>query len=266
MKDLIILDFGQTCGKPCLWTDSSSAIQASKRIGPGAKLHHLEVCEFYVQGVLQAKLLSLGKVAGTVNCANFLTKHPKSGTEVRQALPGLGIGMYEPPQGEDILSSSKHINVKVSQINKQQTWKTPIPASVAWTHKQAEGAGETATVTQGNAKVNAIKTLVLLSQINVVAAQQQEINTWQHDFDPLYPGGDWNYHRVVESVELVPTQGAEVQLQIQGSQDSAECEVHGNPQWRKTSNQSRKCSNGCASGSPAAVRSRTDSSSCRKVA
>jgi hypothetical protein len=108
--------------------------------------------------------------------------------------------MYEPPQGEDILSSSKHINVKVSQINKQQTWKTPIPASVAWTHKQAEGAGETATVTQGNAKVNAIKTLVLLSQINVVAAQQQEINTWQHDFDPLYPGGDWNYHRVVESV------------------------------------------------------------------
>jgi hypothetical protein len=189
--------------------------------------------------------------------------------------------MYEPPQGEDILSSSKHINVKVSQINKQQTWKTPIPASVAWTHKQAEGAGKTATVIQGNAKVNAIKTLVLLSQINAVAAQQQEINTWQLLILYILAaigtitvwwkvcqlGGqiaEWLFP--LEPEELVPTQGAEVQLQIQGSQDSAECEVHGNPQWRKTSNQSRKCSNGCASGSPAAVRSRTDSSSCRKVA
>jgi hypothetical protein len=63
---------------------------------------------------------------------------------------------------EKILSISNQMNVKVSQTNKQQTWKTPIPASDAWTHKQAEGA-ETATVTQGNAKANAIKTLVLLS-------------------------------------------------------------------------------------------------------
>ena len=128
---LITLDFGQACGKPRLWTDNSSAIQASKRIGPGAKLCHLEVCEFYVQGMLQAKLLSLGKAKGTVNCANFLTKHPKCGTEARQALPGLG--MYELQKGEDILSTSKHINVKVSQITKEPTWKTPIPASVAWT-------------------------------------------------------------------------------------------------------------------------------------
>ena len=34
-------------------------------------------CEFYVQGAIQAKLLSLAKVKGAVNCANFLTKHPK---------------------------------------------------------------------------------------------------------------------------------------------------------------------------------------------
>ena len=47
LRDLITLDFGQLCGKPRLWTDSSSAMQAAKRIGPGAKLRHLEVCEFY---------------------------------------------------------------------------------------------------------------------------------------------------------------------------------------------------------------------------
>ena len=55
LRDLITLDFSQLCGKPRLWTDSSSAMQAAKRIGPeaakrigpGAKLRHLEVCEFY---------------------------------------------------------------------------------------------------------------------------------------------------------------------------------------------------------------------------
>ena len=91
VRELLESDFGISCSKPRLWTDSSSAMQASKRIGPGTKLRHLEVCEFYVQGAIQAKLLSLAKVKGTVNCANFLTKHPKSGTEVRVALPSLGM-------------------------------------------------------------------------------------------------------------------------------------------------------------------------------
>ena len=62
LKELITRDFGQQCGKPRLWTDSSSAMQASKRIGPGSKLRHLEVCEFYVQGALQSKQMALGKV------------------------------------------------------------------------------------------------------------------------------------------------------------------------------------------------------------
>ena len=109
LKELTTRDFGQQCGKPRLWTDSSSAMQASKRIGPGSKLRHLEVCEFYVQGALQSKQIALGKVKGTVNCANFLTKHSKSGTEVRKAMPGLG--MYEARDGEDVLSSSKKISV-----------------------------------------------------------------------------------------------------------------------------------------------------------
>ena len=272
------LDFGQACGKPRLWTDSSAAIQASKRIGPGAKLRHLEVCEFYVQGALQAKLLSLGKVKGTVNCAKFLTKHPKSGTEARQALPGLG--MYEPPKGEDIPPTSKQINVKVSQINKQSTWrKTPIPASVAWTHKQAEGAGKTATVTQGNAKVNAMKTLVLLSQINAVAAQQQEINTWQLLI--LYVlAAIGNYHRVVENVSTWQMdRGLALSSWARGTcsdprdgssaadpriANSADYGAHRNPQWKATGDHHWKCSKCRASRSPAAGRSGTDSSSCQR--
>ena len=79
LRDLIALDFGQLCGKRA----DSSLVQASKRIGPGAKLRHLEVCEFYVQRAPKSKQI---KVKGTFNCANFLTKHPKSGTKVKQAL------------------------------------------------------------------------------------------------------------------------------------------------------------------------------------
>ena len=169
LRDLITLDFGQLCGKPRLWTDSSSAMQAAKRIGPGAKLRHLEVCEFYVQGAIQSKQLALGKVKGTLNCANFLTKHPKSGTEVKQALPGLG--MCEAHDGEDVLSSTKRISVKVSTVTKQHAWKTPVPASVAWIDNRKDRAGSTAPKTKGS--VNYIKSLVILNQITAVRAQRQ---------------------------------------------------------------------------------------------
>ena len=94
-------------------------MQASKRIGPGTKLRHLEVCEFYVQGAIQAKLLPLAKVKGTVNCANFLTKHPKSGTEVRVALPSLG--MYEEKEEGEMLSEAQRINVKVGKVQAPST-------------------------------------------------------------------------------------------------------------------------------------------------
>ena len=81
---------------------------------------------------------------------------------------------------------------------------------------------------QGNAKVNAIKTLVLLSQVNAEKAQQQEINTWQLLI--LYvlaaigtitvwlkvcqlSGQIAEWFFPLEPEELVPAQGAEIQLQ-----------------------------------------------------
>ena len=122
-------------------------MQAAKRIGPGTKLRHLEVCEFYVWGAIQSKQLALGKVKGTLNCANFLTKHPKSGKEVKQALPGLG--MYGARDGEDVLSSTERISVKVSTVTKQHAWKTPVPASVARIANRKDRAGSTALKTKG---------------------------------------------------------------------------------------------------------------------
>ena len=104
LKDLITLDFGQTCGQSALALEPNC-----------------EVCEFYLQGALQAKLLSSGEVKGTVNCANFLTSIPSRERRCDKHCLDLELECMKPPQGEDILSSSKHINVKVSQINKQQT-------------------------------------------------------------------------------------------------------------------------------------------------
>ena len=144
-------------------------MQAAKRIGPGTKLRHLEVCEFYVWGAIQSKQLALGKVKGTLNCANFLTKHPKSGKEVKQALPGLG--MYGARDGEDVLSSTERISVKVSTVTKQHAWKIPVPASVAWIANRKDRAGSTALKTKGS--VNHIKSLVILSQITAARAQGQ---------------------------------------------------------------------------------------------
>ena len=132
IKELATIDFGLKVKKPKLWTDLSSAQAAARRIGPGSKLRHLEVCEFYVQGAIQAGKLSVGKVKGTWNPANFLTKHAKTGTEVREALPSLGM-----LESLDI-TQFQRINVKVSAV-KRQPWKPGFPAKL-----EDAGAGMTA--------------------------------------------------------------------------------------------------------------------------
>ncbi|CAE7320371.1 RE2 [Symbiodinium pilosum] len=89
--ELATKNFGLEVQIPRLWSDSSTGITAAKRIGPGSKLRHLEVCEFYVQGAVQAGKMLLRKVKGTENPGNFLTKHAKTGKEVQEALPSLGM-------------------------------------------------------------------------------------------------------------------------------------------------------------------------------
>ena len=182
VKELIELDFGIECQKPRMWTDSSSAMQAAKRIGPGSKLRHLEVCEFYVHGALHAKKIGLAKVKGTINCANFLTKHPKSGVEVRQALPSLG--MYEPAEEEDVPSQAKRINVKIGSVTQAHGWKAPKPhvyeccaGTTARNPSKVAIAGSTAQApSHTSAKVSTIKAAVFLSQTRAVAAQDDRIN------------------------------------------------------------------------------------------
>ena len=179
-----------------------------------------------MQGAIQSKQLALGKVKGTLDCANFLTKHPKSGTEVKQALPGLG--MCEAHDGEDVLSSTKRISVKVSTVTRQHAWKTPVPARVAWIDNRKDRAGSTAPKTKGS--VNYIKSLVILSQITAVRAQGQG-NQWINPivlyilaligllaiYVKLYQLGvlitDWLFPPEGEN-QPERVEGAEVQLQL----------------------------------------------------
>lgn len=66
----------------------------------------------------------------------------------------------------------ERIPVKVSTVTKQHAWKTPMSASVARISNRRDQAGSTAQKPKGS--VNCIKSLVILSQITAVQAQDQE--------------------------------------------------------------------------------------------
>ena len=131
-EGLISKDFGLQIEIPRLWTDSSTAIIAAKRIGLGSKLRHLEVCEFYLQGAVQASKISMGKVKGTQNPANFLTKHAKGGPEVLEALPSLGMVNLAQIAGSTAVQKS---SIKTMQVNPTSKWKPQI----AGIHQLAAG-------------------------------------------------------------------------------------------------------------------------------
>ena len=124
VHDLAVLDFGLTLEVPRIWSDSSTGITAAKRIGPGTKLRHLDVSEFYVQGAVQAGKVLLRKVKGTEIPANYLTKHPKTGNEVAQALPSLA--MVDPSQVTGNTASERH-SVKLVRANPPSQWKPVLP-------------------------------------------------------------------------------------------------------------------------------------------
>ena len=116
-------DFGLEVAIPRIWSDSSGGISAAKRIGPSAKLRHLDVCEFYVQGAVQAGKLQMRKVKGTKNPANFLTKHPKAGPEVWSALPALGIADANRIAGA---TTAERAAIKAIPTNPTSRWKPEL--------------------------------------------------------------------------------------------------------------------------------------------
>ena len=118
--ELATRDFGLDVQVPRLWSDSSTGITAAKRIGSGSKLRRLEVCEFYVQSAVQAGKVLLRKVKGAENPGNFLTQRAKTGKEVQEALPSLGVVDLKKVAGAAALQ--KH-SVKTVRRNPPTKWK-----------------------------------------------------------------------------------------------------------------------------------------------
>ena len=132
---------------------------------------------FQAEAPGSVRSLRPGSTAIKADCIGQSKRHgqlcqfPKSGTEVRQALPGLG--MYEARDGEDALSGNKHISVKVSTLTKRHAWKPPTPASVAWINNQRGRAGASATQYRTDGKIKCLRALVYCCQVRAVAAQDE---------------------------------------------------------------------------------------------
>ena len=73
---------------------------------------------------MQAGKVLLRKVKGTENPANYLTKHPKTGNEVAQALPSLA--MVDPNQVAGNTAAERH-SVKLVRANPPSQWKPVLP-------------------------------------------------------------------------------------------------------------------------------------------
>ncbi|CAE8683062.1 unnamed protein product [Polarella glacialis] len=122
VAQLATIDFAIPVQTPSLFADSSVGLAISRKLGPGNKLRHLEVCYFLVQEMVRRKLIKTYKCKGTANPANFLTKHAASPAAVQEALPALGMISLNEVSLQAALRDARL--VKVSAFRKLITpWK-----------------------------------------------------------------------------------------------------------------------------------------------
>ena len=69
----MLKEWGFPTVKGQMWGDASAALGIISRKGLG-KIRHLEVSHLWIQGVAAARTLRYGKVAGSANPADMLTK------------------------------------------------------------------------------------------------------------------------------------------------------------------------------------------------
>ncbi|CAE8593271.1 unnamed protein product, partial [Polarella glacialis] len=122
VAQLATIDFAIPVQTPSLFADSSVGLAISRKLGPGNKLRHLEVCYVLVQEMVRRKLIKTYKCKGTANPANFLTKHAASPAAVQEALPALGMISLNEVSLQAALRDARL--VKVSAFRKLITpWK-----------------------------------------------------------------------------------------------------------------------------------------------
>ena len=133
-KQLCELDFELRVSIPELYADSAVGLAVSKKLGPGNKLRHLEICHMYVQEAERAKLLKTKKVKGTENPANFLTKHPKSARDIQEAMPTLAMISLDESYMQQTIAEAQQLKVsairhgtaaEIRTTQQRCPWKMP---------------------------------------------------------------------------------------------------------------------------------------------
>ena len=90
IRNLTEQDFGMKVETPRIWCDSSAALQAARKMGVG-KMRHIEVGHLYIQSLVKSKQVIVGKIEGTQNPADILTKHLATGEMVKVGTERIGL-------------------------------------------------------------------------------------------------------------------------------------------------------------------------------
>ena len=90
IRNLTEQDFGMKVETPRIWCDSSAALQAARKMGVG-KMRHIEVGHLYIQSLVKSKQVIIGKIEGTQNPADILTKHLATGELVKVGTERIGL-------------------------------------------------------------------------------------------------------------------------------------------------------------------------------
>ena len=101
-----------------MWTDSTAGRAAATRLGVG-RIKHLTIQDLYVQGLVQAKMLQINKVATEHNLADILTK-PVPRETLERLAPGAGVADSDGLTGELVTISA--LNIKPVQ-QRLMPWK-----------------------------------------------------------------------------------------------------------------------------------------------
>ena len=101
-----------------MWTDSTAGRAAATRLGVG-RIKHLMIQDLYVQGMVQAKMLQINKVATENNLADILTK-PVSRETLERLARGAGVADSAGLTGELVTISALNIKPVLPRL---MPWK-----------------------------------------------------------------------------------------------------------------------------------------------
>ena len=90
VRNLAQEDFGMTVSVPRIWCDSSAALQSAKKMGVG-KMRHIDIGHLVIQDLVKTRKVIIGKIDGTTNPADILTKYLKTGEEMKTSATRVGL-------------------------------------------------------------------------------------------------------------------------------------------------------------------------------